>query len=254
MTEPKDKVITVCLIFLTVAVACGALALHYRRLLVETRAKTAAAAAAVAANQPDKAQDSSRTYTLVEQVAQKDAAIARLQRQVDQLRAGGAQAPSPAAAARAEFVQRQKARLAQAEQEAAEAPAPTPEKPRVAGSLAEHCKFFNGVDTSQMDPVQYDQHVRLVTGLTQVESLLVKMRTARDPNELAPLEQEVNRRVQELQPLLTAEKDILFYAASRGVGCDEDTARWFVDYIKYVYVLTAPDALAKSAWQSPSPQ
>jgi hypothetical protein len=109
---------------------------------------------------------------------------------------------------------------------------------RMIDSLTERVEFFDSVEPADMTSGQQAQHAALKKRLIDVHAFLSGINSSPDNAVTEADRDKISQQIQELEPLLQSERNIMFHMTGRNLGYDEKTARWFADYMAYVYDMT----------------
>jgi len=107
------------------------------------------------------------------------------------------------------------------------------------GSIVEQEEFINGTDVSRADADQQAKHSELQKCLKHIRNLMNKARVTQDAQEARALQDEMTKSAADLESLFRYERNIIFYNAGVQLGYDNDTSRWFTDYMTYVSDMTS---------------
>lgn len=104
-------------------------------------------------------------------------------------------------------------------------------------TLAEQVDFLSALDVSDAPPDRQAAHEQVIRRLAALHDSLELAGTGATPsgNDLA-------REAAMISSMLQREQETVYYAIGRQLGYDEETARWFSDYLAYVNDATSPDA------------
>ena len=106
-------------------------------------------------------------------------------------------------------------------------------------SIAEQANYFLDRDTSKMDEDEAAEYKRMLGLLDETWRLSEQMQANLAPEERHDLMRTMHENVDELTPLMEAERDRTFYEIGRDFGYTEDEAQDFVEYLNGIIEVTS---------------
>lgn len=162
---------------------------------------------------------SDREYELLELLARKDAVIR-------ELRAGRT------------ATMRSPARTGRAPAQPGSGSATEP----LVRTLAEQIDFLAALDISDAPPDRQAAHEQLIRRLAALHDRLDLAGTGAAPEDRGISGSDLASEAAVIGAMLQREQETVYYATGRQLGYDEETARWFSDYLTYVNDTTSPDS------------